>query len=133
MLTRDAQIAAFIVSAAACGAMLLMWCRLSKEHKEKLWQLYGWFNGLGCAGSCFGIAAAAANMQYETLSLEDRDLLRALNSNHSSTSYNAAMAQMNENREQMFLMTSVLVLPDAIQVFFITVSNLMVLQMVIFM
>jgi hypothetical protein len=42
--------------------MICLWRRMGEEDRERLWRLYGWFNGLMTCGSCFGAVAWAARM-----------------------------------------------------------------------
>jgi hypothetical protein len=58
------QIAAFCVSAVVGGTMFLQWWRMEEEDRPRVWLLYGWFSGLMCLGSVFGVVTWAAWMQY---------------------------------------------------------------------
>jgi hypothetical protein len=43
--------------------MFWRWRRLGEGDRPRVWELYGWFSGLMCAGSVFGAVAWAAWMQ----------------------------------------------------------------------
>jgi hypothetical protein len=62
--TIDIQIAAFCACAAASGIMFMRWQRLDHDARQRVWLLYGWFTALMCCGSCIGVFAWAAWMQF---------------------------------------------------------------------
>jgi len=57
------QVAAFCLSALGSGTMFVRWRRLEEDDRRRVWLLYGWFSGLMCVGSVFGVFAWAGWMQ----------------------------------------------------------------------
>lgn len=47
--------------------MFYRWWRIDKEDRTQLWLLYGWFAGLMCIGSMFGVVEWVAWMKYMEL------------------------------------------------------------------
>ena len=64
LLTPPLQIAAFCISAASSGAMFIRWRRMDEDSRQRVWRLYGWFTGLVCFGSCFGVVAWVSGLQF---------------------------------------------------------------------
>jgi hypothetical protein len=127
------QIAACSLSAAATAAGFFLWRRLNQENRKKLWRFYGVFSGFGCIGSCFGILANAAKFHYHEALFVELDDTQALTValNNSSYSYALLLSDLEKaysNQAHMFLMSSVLLIPEAIQIFFASVAKLMVLD-----
>ena len=44
---------------------------MEEEDRPRVWELYGWFSGLMCVGSVFGVVAWAAWMQYLAATFTD--------------------------------------------------------------
>jgi hypothetical protein len=75
--------------------------------------------------------ATAAEIYYVESLVEvliANQVLTAYNASSPEAAYFAAFAELYSKQEQQFLMTSVLVIPDAIQIFLITAAKLMVLD-----
>ena len=56
------QIAAYIISAIAGGAMFRLWQRLHVDDRQRVWRLYGRYCCLMVCGSCVGVVTWAARL-----------------------------------------------------------------------
>ena len=65
-LTLTSQVAAFFVNAVTSGYFFVRWWRLPSSLKQRIWNLYGWFAGLMCSGSCFGTLYGASLTEFQT-------------------------------------------------------------------
>jgi hypothetical protein len=58
-------VAAFVLNTVASGYFFVWWYRAPVSIKRSVWDLYGWFTGLMCSGSCFGGLQVATYTQFQ--------------------------------------------------------------------
>ncbi len=95
--------------------LFFFWSRLNDVEKKRVWRLYGWFVGLIFVGSIFGIVAECAGIKYAL------SLVEVVSSRTSAEEYLYWQAQLSK-------WASVTLVPEALQVLFISVPLLMVLD-----
>jgi hypothetical protein len=110
----SSQIALHIICALATGVMYFLWRRLKEDHKRRVWRLYGWYTGLACIGSAFGATTAFIGVIYEQYVVQ---LTQARNS-----------AEQIARELQVSFWVSTMVVPDALEIFFISIALLIVLD-----
>jgi hypothetical protein len=108
------QIALQCIGAIASGIMFFFWSRLNDVEKKRVWRLYGWFAGLICAGSIFGIVAECAGIKYA------QSLVEVVSSRNLAEEY-YWQAELSK-------WAAVTLVPDSFEVLFISVPLLMVLD-----
>jgi hypothetical protein len=59
------KVAAFFLNTVASGYFFVWWYRAPVSIKRSVWDLYGWFTGLMCCGSCFGGLQVATYTQFQ--------------------------------------------------------------------
>jgi hypothetical protein len=111
------QIALHFIGAIASGIMFFFWSRLNDVEKKRVWRLYGWFAGLTCAGSIFGIVAECAGIKYAQTMVE---LVSSRN-----------LAEEYYWQAELSKWATVVLVPDSFEVLFISVPLLMVLDRLI--
>ncbi len=94
--------------------MFALWFRLNAHQKKKVWRLYGFFTGLGCIGSIFGAIASCAEIKYE------ENLYEAM--------FEQNLAAQVSWRAEVAFWVSILLVPESLQVLFISITLLMVLD-----
>jgi hypothetical protein len=113
------QISLQCIGAIASGTLFFLWYRLDDADKKKLWRLYGWFTGCSCSGSIFGIAAVCSQIQHA----------------RSLVEFSESQSQRSAEAYYWFAETSkwesITEVPDALQMLFISVPLLMVLDRLI--
>jgi len=111
--------------------MNIAWRRLKQENRKKLWRYYGWFTGLGCIGSCFGLLSTAVFIKYYEAFVAVVDA-QALMANVDDSSTNALFlngrAEVYTSQAHLYLMYSILLFPSTIKVLFAGVAKLIVLD-----
>ena len=95
--------------------MFVRWWRLQEEDLQRLWRMYGWFSGLMCVGSVFGLVAWAAWMQF----------LLAL---FSGSTPGLTHAQAQSSLVQQNYWEAVFLIPYALEFMCLSISKLMVLE-----
>jgi len=95
--------------------MFVRWWRMDKDDRRRVWLLYGWFSGLTCVGSVFGVVAWAVWMQV---------LLAFFAGSTPGLTHAQAhsLVVQENNREAAFF------IPSAIEFLCLSVAKLMVLE-----
>jgi len=109
------QVAAFCVSALGSGTMFVRWWRLEEDDRRRVWLLYGWFSGLMCAGSVFGVVAWAVWMQF-------------LLAFYSASTPGLTQAQTQSMDVKQNNLEAAFFIPSAIDFMCLSVAKLMVLE-----
>lgn len=97
--------------------MFFFWYRLNADQKKKVWRLYGFFTGLGCIGSIFGAIASYAEIRFE------ENLFEAV--------FEQNLAKKMTWSAEVSFWVSILALPESLNILFINVTLLMVLDRII--
>jgi hypothetical protein len=113
------QISLQCIGAIASGIFFFLWYRLEDADRKKLWRLYGWFTGSSCLGSIFGIAAVCSQMQKARSLIEFSE---------SEAQKSTDVYYRSADTSKWTASTEV---PDALQMLFISVPLLMVLDRLI--
>ena len=108
------QIAIQFIGAIASGIMFFLWSRLNDAEKKRVWRLYGWFAGLIFVGSIFGIVAESVGIKYAQCIVE--------------VASSQTPAEEYYWQAELSKWASVTLVPEALQVLFISVPLLMVLD-----